>query len=234
MRKCTILVFIVLMFLSVTAQAAVIAEVSGTGYGGAGIGEGNGQQAAAMGFSTSIGATNVSISSPITVTYEDATIDAYLTNQLGSGTTAANVLDHTQIIVPVNTTTQQAYSYDDQFTDVTFFSGLTLAPGNYYLTLVTYNQINTTGVAYAYSGFDTITSIANVSTVLGTYGAAQQNGNFAPAYGFSDNSQASLFAGYNVFTVTGTLTPEPGSAALSVTLVISALTLRRRCSAASL
>ncbi|MGN6506187.1 MAG: hypothetical protein ACTHM6_11545, partial [Tepidisphaeraceae bacterium] len=106
--------------LAAGARGATIAAVSGPMYSALGVGSGNGQQAQAMGFSTSKPLANVTITAPISDTFMDAPITAYLTSTLGPGTTAGDVIAQSNVVVSVNTTNPN----DDQFTTTTFFSNL--------------------------------------------------------------------------------------------------------------
>lgn len=205
------IVFLLPMVLIDRTQAAVItaASVSGPTFIATGIGQGNGQQAAAMGFHTNNTLLGVSISAPISTIAFDGVVDAYLTHKFGPGTTQSDVLQHVTVNVPVNSSNPN----NPQFTPVTFFSGLTLSPGDYDLVLAQYGP-NTTGVGFVLQGSQTFTFAPGVS-FLGTFGTAQQGGTFAPGFGgWGNEEQNTLFAGDIAFTVTATAVPEPASAAL--------------------
>jgi hypothetical protein len=204
-------------------NASVIAQVGGPTYVGTGIGNGNGQQAAAMGFALYIGAQNVSISAPMSVLLENTPVTAYLSTQIGPGTTQSDVIAKANFVLPPNTSDPNNY----QFTNETFFSGLNLPAGNYYLSLVETDGTNEAGAGLVFSGSQTFLFPPGVSGFLGTFGANSQSGTFAPGFSYSNLEQASLFAGDDAFTVTGTLVPEPASAAI-IGGMIAACGLRRR------
>ncbi len=129
-----------------------------------------------------------------------ATGTAYLTNQIGPGTTAAN-----EVTGPFNITIASTSS-----TLTPLFSGLTLGPGNYFLTIrPTFNLEWDDGTAAAVRslGFG-VTQSANPNMNQGAIA------NYAPASSFTLNGQL-------LYTVTGDLAetnsvPEPASAALAL------------------
>src|SRR5581483_5940487 len=154
----------------IKAAPITAASVSGPTFFAAGIGQGNGQQGAAMGFSTTNTLLGVSVTAPISTIAFDGVVDAYLTRKFGPGTTQSDVVQHVTVNVPVNTSNPNF----PQFTPVTFFSGLTLSPGDYYLVLAQYGP-NTTGVGFVFQGSQTFTFAPGVS-FLGTYGTNSQSG----------------------------------------------------------
>ncbi|MGN6727082.1 MAG: hypothetical protein ACTHLZ_14270 [Tepidisphaeraceae bacterium] len=205
------------------ARGATIAAVSGPMYSALGVGSGNGQQAQAMGFSTSKPLANVTITAPISDTFMDAPITAYLTSTLGPGTTAGDVIAQSNVVVSVNTTNPN----DDQFTTTTFFSNLSLPAGNYYLSLIETDGYNNAGVGYIWSPSQTVT-LAPTSGFLGTFGTSRQSGTFAPGFSYSNNRDASLFAGDSAFTVTGDVVPEPSAAVLGGVFFFAGIARRKR------
>lgn len=83
--------------------------------------------------------TGVSISASLFDAFSVAgTINAFLTDSIGAGTTVANEIASANVAYPV-----------DIFGQLTLFSGLTLGPGTYYLTLHT---SETADWLYGYAG----------------------------------------------------------------------------------
>ena len=115
------------LLLSLPAFAATtIYSVTGTSPFGF-----NGQPDLTLAFQTTTNWQNVTITMPL----EDRTLGgpsagvegtAYLTNSIGPGTTAAN------LVAPAFSISGLTAS----FTNVTLFTGLTLPPGTYYITIV--------------------------------------------------------------------------------------------------
>lgn len=130
----------------------------------------------------------------------DGTGTAYLMNQIGAGTTAAN-----EVTAPFAITAPVATS-----SFITLFSGLNLGPGTYFLLIDGANSSTPVGASGTTS--PTYTEDAGVSNihemvVTGTEAA------FAPASTFSTSTNAFFF------TVTGTAgaassAPEPGTLAM--------------------
>lgn len=117
---------------------------------------------------------------------------AYLTDQLGPGTTVANQIASASVAFPTGSPQT-----------VPIFSGLTLNPGTYYLIIKGGSQYdswygNNTGI---------VTTDAGV-TFNGGYFTNSANV-YAPASTFTPVANVHRF-----FTVSGTAVPEPGSAAL--------------------
>ena len=164
--------------------------MSGPTFLSLGIGSGNGQQAAALGFSVTDPLHNVSITAPISDFDPTTSFEAYLTQTLGSGTTAGDVLQHNTVPITPNTINSNDY----QFTTTTLFSGLELAPGQYYVSLVETDNTNDTGIGLIFSGQQTVTSVPAVQ-FTGTFSSAEQSGTFAPGFSYSNTLDASLFAG---------------------------------------
>ena len=78
--------------------------------------------------------TGVSISALVdsALVGQTPTADAYLTTQIGPGTTTANEIARSQFTVPVNLPICSPASCGAM---VTLFSGLSLGPGNYFITM---------------------------------------------------------------------------------------------------
>jgi hypothetical protein len=153
-----------------------------------------------------------------------ATGVAYLTNQVGTGTTSSNQVAGTSPFSISITNTTAALT--------TLFSGLTLGPGTYYLT------INLTDDAFGWEGFatspsSTVTTASGVTAnpigecFGGTSGSCTP-ASYPPASAtFTTKSPAFL-----LYQVTGTAAsgvPEPATAGLMLAaLGIGVLLLRRR------
>jgi hypothetical protein len=127
---------------------------------------------------------------------------AYLMNQIGPGTTAAN-----EVVAPFAISDPLASS-----SSIMLFSGLTLGPGTYYLLIDGTNAANPVGwpgtIGPTYTE-DTGVSGVQELVVSGT------EASFSPASTFSTTSSGAFF-----FSVTGTpgvassVAPEPGTIAL--------------------
>jgi hypothetical protein len=119
------------VFLVVVADAATIVSVTVPSPGGSGLCitsnafGGNCPGAAAASWSETSTYSGVSISAFIFDQFSvGGTLDAWLTTGIGPGTTAAAQVAHATVSVPVGV-----------FGQVNLFSGLTLGPGTYYLSL---------------------------------------------------------------------------------------------------
>jgi hypothetical protein len=215
--------FLALVLTCSAAHAAIIAAVTGSTFFASGIGAGNGQQAVAMGFSTFIGLQNITITAPMSVLFQTTPVTAYLSTQIGPGTTQSNVLAESQLSLPANSSDPN----NAQFTTTTLFNISNLAPGNYYISLIETDGTNDAGVGFIFNGSQTIT-LAPGAKFLGTFGADEQSGTFAPGFsGYGNLEAATLFAGDESFTVTGTLLPEPSCAALAAAFLLAS-TRRRK------
>jgi hypothetical protein len=138
---------------------------------------------------------NVNISAPLTrapccPTDPVVSIIAYLTSQIGPGTTIANQIATATVAVP-------GLGPDAAYT--TLFSGLTLGPGNYFLTLAAADPADAGTAAWWYNVFgQRISTDAGVGW-LGAYGV---NGvpdlSYPPASLFSANLNSSFATGLNV------------------------------------
>jgi hypothetical protein len=157
--------------------------------------------------------TNVSISAVLSNQFDgnaNSTLTAYLTDQIGPGTTAANVIASTSV-TPTN--------FEE--TD-TLFTGLSLGPGSYYLVLAAPGDF----AGWWGANSPTITTEPGV-TDTGDYHADHPNGGpndaFPPASVFLADGADNF-----LYTVTGdasSAAPEPSTlilAGLAGTFLFSA------------
>ncbi|MBL8209959.1 MAG: PEP-CTERM sorting domain-containing protein [Bryobacterales bacterium] len=163
--------------------------------------------------------TNVSISASL-ITFSSGTGTAYLTNQFGAGTTVANQIGTTGFVfTPVATLTSAV--------SVSLFSGLTLAPGTYYLTFATAEPCCNQGISvnpamtFTTAGGVSVGSPQNINTGL--------NALFPPA---STGTLSTSTFGNRFFTVTGDLAssavPEPSTVLLISAGLLAMIHLRKR------
>jgi len=127
LRKLSILIG--LLVWSVAAQAANVFDVTGPAPFGF-----FSQEVSVIGWSQATTYTNVSITAPLRDISTGGPIGGvegvvYLVNQIGPGTTAAN-----NVAPPVSVSSLSA-----TYSPVLLFSGLTLAPGNYYVVFASTN-----------------------------------------------------------------------------------------------
>jgi MYXO-CTERM domain-containing protein len=171
-----------------------------------------------------------------TVTYTNVTITAnlfdlsivfqagglaYLTTQIGPGTTSSNEVAHVQFSISNGLSTPK-----------TLFTGLTLVPGNYFLTIVNPSTISTD------LGWDepggplplTVTEGTGVSqtSLPGAAGRIGPPPSYPPASNFSLQDQ-----NFAIFTVAGNLsitspTPEPATGAIALAALCGLVLVRRR------
>jgi hypothetical protein len=198
----------VLFTASVALQAANIITTTGTSPFGF-----TGQPAFVLSWSQSAGYTGVTITMPLVdntptpLSGVEGTV--YLTNQIGPGTTSAN-----NIAAPVNIS-----GLTGTVSTVTLFTGLTLPPGNYYLTLVPTNTNPMSSSPQGASG-------ANVTVTTGTSVITLGAGVPGTVAGFPPASTVTINPPGNIFySATGTLvpnlTPAPSSLLLMLTVVLA-------------
>jgi PEP-CTERM motif-containing protein len=125
-------------------------------------------------------------------------VSAWITNQIGPGTTAANVLEMTTFAGPIGDAVESP------------FIGLTLPAGTYFVVLSTIGQPNETGWDY--------TETPTVITGPGdTYGGTflgpdvPELGSFAPSYSFISAASSTPLIDFK-FSVTNV--PEPATLVL--------------------
>jgi hypothetical protein len=194
-----------LALASAAASAATLLETAGPFYQRSGLGRGNGQQAGAIGFSTTFPLEDVSFHVPLSNASFSAvhSITAYLTNQIGPGTTAANLLaQNTFTINPGQEAEFNALSVAD------------LEPGTYYLMLIDFD-FNEVGWGFIWNNNLSVNAGPGMSLVS-SLGYAQESGSFPPAFEPNgDTRGASIFGGAYRVRIEGTaIVPEPSSIVL--------------------
>jgi hypothetical protein len=208
----------VALFSMSAAQADVIISVTDANLGtspGTAIIRSN--QAHAVGWTQSQSFTNVVIQAAIGANLPPGSaqpmINAFLTNQLGAGTTAANQLASGVISVPLGASPHPL---------LTIFSGLTLGSDTYYLSF-----FHASGLSAGWD-FDPGTNVSSDfgSTIIGSFDADPPFASYAPASAFELRT-----FGLNFFTVTGDparSVVEPGTLALFGAGLFGLGALRRR------
>ena len=212
-RTLLVLLTLGIAAVSMPARASTLLSVSGPIFSNSGIGLAPLQQAAAVSFTTANALNGVDLTAlgggsvPLTV-------DAYLTNSLGPGTTAANV-------VASNTFVSALGDHQPE----TAFANLDLGPGTYYMLLVALGESNLTGWDLTYS--PTVTAVPGLS-----YGTSYVSPDIADAGGFPPAS-ADFFTSAQtggatlLFSISPTAAvPEPASAVLLASGLL--LCLRKR------
>ena len=198
------------------AEAAVVLEATGFSFRSNGIGNGNGQQAGAIGFSTDRRLEDVVFTVPLThVGFGTAnTVNAYLTDSIGPGTTAGdNLLSQTSFPVGVGEA--------GEFEVLTFPA---LDPGTYYLMLIDFgtNSVGWDAVSTSTVILNSVDGVQLVSSLA----YAQTSGPFPPAYApLGDTRSASIFPGVLAFRIDATVIPEPSTIGL---LMVGGLLLATR------
>lgn len=167
--------------------------------------------------------TNVSITLPLSIYPAPYGGTAWITNSIGPGTTAANIV--------ATSTFSNVNNNDFYVGPVTFFSGLTLGPGTYYFMVSVssggamveglhpnYNLVVSTAPGVS-AGSDYVALDPNY------YGCCAQDMTFPPASNWTYPGNA---GDYIPMTITGvSAVPEPGTLLLVATGVIG-VWLRRR------
>lgn len=194
-----------LLFASHAASAGII--VSNTGPSGGAI-HASPTQAIAMSWSQSLSYTGVDVQAVLlNASGGNATFTAWLTDQIGPGTTntPADVIATASFVVASGT---------DGL--VSIFSGLTLGPGTFFLVLVS----DVSSFVGARVGGGTIVTDAGASLNPPLFASSP------PAFAPSDTFNAHTL-GQNLFTVTGNVVPEPSTFVLAG-LAFAAVGLRMR------
>lgn len=206
------------LFYAAIATSATASTIISTDTGPGG--GWNGNAAAAQGWTQTSSYTNVTISAEINTGQTPGAIgDAYLTNQIGTGTTTANQIAATAYSV---TGANNAYS------DVTLFTGLTLGPGTYYL-VITSPDYNTTSNGEGWE-LDLSSGVADTGVALMSAVNTYPNSGiqtYAPADSFTGNIGGNSYD-FSVTAEPTAATPEPAPLACLIAAVGLGAVLRRK------
>lgn len=176
--------------IRVTADPATIAQ----GIGGAF------QQVAGVSWTMDRAYTNLTISAAIATANPGDIATAYLTTKAGAGTTAADVIAQRTFALPTFLPLRSAPNFD-------IFSGLTLAPGTYFLILTTPFDASQARGWRGTSSTPSVLLAPGVTLNPSLLSAdAASNPSFAPASTFSVSNNTYQFSVLSV--------PEPSSLAL--------------------
>jgi hypothetical protein len=177
-----------------------------------------------VGFSTTTAYTNVAVSVSLNAFFGggDWNLAAYLTDQVGPGTTAVNEIASSSSVISIpGSPLFDPYT----ITPYTVFSGLTLPAGSYYLILSgTFETATVNWVGYPTAGLSVFTEPGAAVTRSFTQAGAPDP--YLPASDFGDFQGAGLW-----FTVTGDAAiPEPSTVAMCLggVLALAGTQLRRR------
>lgn len=207
-----------LIALQSAGWAATLISTSGPFIGYTGTG--------AVSFTTTSSFTNVAIQvglfnfsgSPI-----DTSIDAYLTTQIGPGTNASHEVDFASVNVSLPVLVGDSSS---NIVDVQVFSGLSLAPGTYYLSLSPTTSI---GIMWSWIA-NTDTIVVGGGTTLNRDQYTFTPDGYFPASSFPHTD----ISGYLRYSVTGDPVtdgvPEPATLWLTAAAGIGLACLRSRAS----
>ncbi len=171
------------------------------------------QQFLSVSWSQTIAYDNASISAKLTALTQGGDGTAYLTTQIGSGTTVANEIARTAFTFP-----------PDGSPSLTLFSGLSLSPGNYFLILAT-----TAGPGYWY-GTPSPTITLGQGVTAGSEYFTLSSGNdaaYPPDSSFNRLGSLGSSPGFQ-FLVQSVAVPEPSTAALVALGFAAAIHQRRR------
>ncbi|MDX2038081.1 MAG: hypothetical protein SFX72_15640 [Isosphaeraceae bacterium] len=208
------------LLMAVSASAGVVVETTSNIGAGFRIG-GSIRQVELMTWTQSTTYTDVAISALVgSLSGSNELFEAYLTTAVGPGATAADVVAST-----VKTAPAKASVFD--FTSVSLFTGLSLAPGTYYLVL--YNSDTNPASLIRWARGNSTTLGAGVSGLGGAF-ANNGTGLVVPATPYQSTFVISTLNDF-AFSVTGTAVPEPStfaSALLALIGVGAARRLRRR------
>jgi hypothetical protein len=203
---------------SVPSHATTVFSIAEPPNGAASALGGQFQQIEEEGWTDSAAESNIQILVNVDGFASDASITAYLTNQIGPGTTAA-----------LNQIASVTFTPVGAFQNAILFSGLSLAPGSYYVTL-TGNSSNDQGWSFVNSGVDPIVEAPSVSTpTSGLVNVIPGNSHgvaaaYAPASNFFSTTFEINSFGLSMLVQT---TPEPGTLLL-MGLGFAGLVLGRR------
>ena len=216
------------MLLTIPVEAGTIVSVLGNPEGPGSLDSSSTGQIAEVSWSQATAMSNVSIQAALFGAFGPNDVEhvqAYLTNAIGPGTTAANVFAFNSVVV-----NNEPWG---QFPPVwtTLFSGLNLSAGTYYLVL------GSTDFTAWYFAVDTSSTGGQPITITTAPGVTY-NGTLAvwntACCGTIDSAFLPASSGWrsdgdqNVFQVTGDTVPEPGTFALLLTGLLAILPVTRR------
>lgn len=184
-------------------QAATVVAVTGPTAGGYTLSSG---QTLGISWIQTSSYINVSVAAEVGAFSGAGIGNAYLTTQVGSGTTISSQIATASFSFPGST-----------FPALTLFTGLSLAPGTYFLTISA--PASTVGV-WAGTGTPTVSTDSGV-TRFSSYFSSSPN-IYAPASTFSSDANSNL-----KYIITGTAVPEPSSFALAAAGILLAIRNRR-------
>lgn len=195
------------------ARAAIVLEVP-EGVPGAPTIGGPTHQTLGVGWSSTIGYDNATIRARLyTVNAQANTITAYLTQSIGQNAQPGSQLA---------TATVQAPLSEDW---VTLFSGVDLAPGNWYVVLSAPTELNVNGWVNGNGNPQTGAGVTYISTLIA--GGPGANTQFAPASIFSTNYPSLTIAVRGTPVPNEESVPEPSNFALGLTGIAASLAWRR-------
>jgi hypothetical protein len=185
MRKLVLLLFrsafmLLTVAMVIKADSITIISVPVGLDGGDAVALGGGGGVLGQSWSSSNSYVNVNISAALTrglccPTDPIVSVIAYLTSQIGPGTTIADQIATATVPVP---------GPGPNATYTTLFSGLTLGPGNYFLTLAAADPTDAGTAAWWYDSFARILTDTGVAW-LGKYGTNSPDSSYPPATLFS-------------------------------------------------
>jgi hypothetical protein len=213
----------VIAFASSPASASTFLSVTGPVSDNVGLGgEGSpgDEQASAVEFTTT-GLTDATISVTLVGLSSSQTIYAWVTNQIGTGTTDTNVLASTSFAGPDHKTAAESP-----------FTGLTLGSGTYYLVLSALDVSNLTGWDDTKTSTETIANTAGNSYVA-SWANSGVYGTFAPA-GVVSNITNDPNDDNFLFSITSTPLPATWTMMLAGLAGIGFIAFRRKKPAAPL
>ena len=148
--------------------------------------------------------TDVSIAASLTTTTAGRTGTAFLTTQIGPGTTIAQQLASTAFTFALVPDLSTTLSY------VNLFSGLSLGPGNYFVVFSSTNTVNDSGISVNLAA--TYTTAPGVSVGVEQFASgAGLNPAFPPASTFNPATSGNRFFRVDGTPAGGTAIPEPAT-----------------------
>ena len=138
---------------------------------------------------------------PYNLGYDGTPVLAFLTNQAGSGTTAANQIAISSLVIPLGTI----------HTSMVVLSGLTLGPGKYYLSLTGQSQAIGSGAwcGSSHSAVSTGTGVAE----LGDFFLYPSPSGYPPGQPYHTQPSGSASLEVSITGTPGTTSPPPPSIA---------------------